>query len=110
MNLPSAPSIDRREIEIQNPNTDRAHKAFFACHHINENRSHIFHVGANQADWEGVESIADVRRADHDHLLARCISLAGRAYNVLHEAEMNVQLHKSIANIGDRGSSTRFAF
>jgi hypothetical protein len=102
LNLPSAPNIDSREFEIKNVNADGAPKMFFACHHINENGNHEFYVGANQADWEGLESIADIRRADRDCRLARYIPLAERAYNALHEAEMKVQLPNSMAYMDDK--------
>jgi hypothetical protein len=63
---------------------------FFACHHINENSNHEFYVGANQANREGLESIADIRRAHCDYRPVRYIPLAERAYNALHEAEVKV--------------------
>ena len=74
---------------------------FFVCYHFTNGNRELY-VGANQADWTGLPAIGDIRRADRDHRLRSYIPLATRAFNALQQAEKNVLLPDSMANLIDK--------
>lgn len=51
-------------------------------------------MGTNEANWEGLSAISEIRRADRDHRLADYVPFAKRAYSALQLAESEITLPK----------------
>ncbi|KAI9776300.1 MAG: hypothetical protein M1839_000461 [Geoglossum umbratile] len=101
LDLPFAPQINGKEFTLKKAIANGSPKMFFACYHI-KNGNRELYIGANEADWTGLPAIGSIRREDLDYRLRSYISLATRAYNALKQAEEDVTLPASMANLAEK--------
>lgn len=71
--MKSSSSIKGNYLDISHKIANGALKKFFICHRPSKNSEPKLYVGTNEANWEGLPEISEIRRADRDLRLAEYI-------------------------------------